>query len=76
MRVAAGGHNIPEETIHRRYKRSLENFFKLYSPLVHNWELFDNTCELYLVAKNAKGKVTIHDEKHWQFIRNTVKLKV
>jgi predicted ABC-type ATPase len=29
-RVRRGGHDIPEDTIRRRYQRGLENFFKLY----------------------------------------------
>ncbi len=32
-RVRLGGHDIPEETIRRRFKSSLINFFSLYQPL-------------------------------------------
>ncbi len=42
-RVAAGGHNIPEATIRRRFKAGLENFHKLYSPLANSWSLYDNS---------------------------------
>jgi predicted ABC-type ATPase len=35
-RVKKGGHNIPSETIERRYKRGIINFFELYKNLVHN----------------------------------------
>lgn len=41
-RVKRGGHHIPEETIRRRYDRSLRNFFELYEPLADWWEMFDN----------------------------------
>jgi predicted ABC-type ATPase len=37
-----GGHGVPEETIRRRYQRSVENFFNLYRPLADGWEFFDN----------------------------------
>lgn len=40
-RVRDGGHNIPEETIRRRYVRGLDNFFKLYQPFVDSWEVLD-----------------------------------
>lgn len=42
-RVAAGGHNIPEATIRRRFKAGLENFHQLYSPLANTWTLYDNS---------------------------------
>jgi predicted ABC-type ATPase len=42
-RVRAGGHYIPEQTIRRRYKRSLQNFFSTYMNLVHTWRCYDNS---------------------------------
>lgn len=42
-RVAAGGHNIPETTIRRRFKAGLNNFHQLYSPLANSWSLYDNS---------------------------------
>ena len=45
-RVLMGGHNVPEETIRRRYHRGLKNFFKLYSPIAHNWYFFDASARL------------------------------
>ena len=42
-RVRVGGHNVPEETVRRRYKRGLRNFFRLYLPLVDSWQMFDNS---------------------------------
>jgi predicted ABC-type ATPase len=42
-RVAAGGHNIPEATIRRRFKAGLNNFHQLYSPLANSWSLYDNS---------------------------------
>ena len=33
-RVAAGGHGLPEETIRRRFPKSLDYFDRLYKPLV------------------------------------------
>lgn len=42
-RVAAGGHNIPEATIRRRFKSGLDNFHQLYKPLASTWALYDNS---------------------------------
>jgi len=44
-RVAAGGHDIPEDTIRRRYRRSLKNLRELYLPLADAWEIYDNSSE-------------------------------
>lgn len=43
QRVRQGGHHIPEETIRRRFVAGLENFQRLYKPLVDSWALYDNT---------------------------------
>jgi predicted ABC-type ATPase len=42
-RVRAGGHDIPEETIRRRFKSGLELFFTLYKDIVDSWRLYDNS---------------------------------
>ena len=41
-RVAGGGHNIPTDTIRRRFKAGLINFHALYKPLADSWSLYDN----------------------------------
>jgi predicted ABC-type ATPase len=54
-RVAGGGHDIPEETIKRRYTRGVENFFRLYRPLADSWHLIDaSTPEPCEIAKGDK----------------------
>lgn len=42
QRVRQGGHAIPEATISRRFAAGLENFQRLYAPLVDAWALYDN----------------------------------
>jgi predicted ABC-type ATPase len=37
MRVAAGGHSVPEVDIRRRYRRGLALFEQVYKPLVDEW---------------------------------------
>jgi predicted ABC-type ATPase len=46
VRVAQGGHNVPEDVIRRRFAQGWRNFRDLYSPLVDSWQLYDNSGEL------------------------------
>ena len=43
QRVIAGGHDIPEPVIRRRFKAGLDNLEILYKPLVDEWAVYDNT---------------------------------
>ena len=58
-RVRLGGHDVPEETVRRRYERGLRNFFQLYLPLVDSWQMFDNSRagRPQLVASGRKDHV-------------------
>jgi predicted ABC-type ATPase len=42
-RVVAGGHNIPEITIRRRFKAGINNFYRTYRMLADSWALYDNS---------------------------------
>lgn len=68
IRVAKGGHDIPEETIRRRYFRSLRNFFKLYRDEVDHWTLLDNSGDNWrIVAKNdSDSGASVFDMNSWQ----------
>ena len=37
------GHDVPEDTIRRRFSRSLYNFNSLCMPLADQWAVLDNT---------------------------------
>jgi predicted ABC-type ATPase len=74
-RVLLGGHSVPEETIRRRYQRSLENFFRLYQPLADSWEFYDNE-RLKSPRLIAIGNATMElaeDENLWRKIKEQVK---
>jgi len=43
LRIAQGGHNIPEQDIRRRFERSWTNFQTLYKPLADKWIIFDTS---------------------------------
>ena len=40
-RVRTGGHDVPAETVRRRFDRGRRNFFTLYRPLADTWRLYD-----------------------------------
>lgn len=42
-RVHQGGHNVPRADVIRRFKRSWDNFQKLYRPLAEKWSVYDNS---------------------------------
>ncbi len=70
-RVRRGGHNIPMETINRRYKKGLENFFRLYLPIADNWYFYDNSAlsQPVLIAKGTLLQtVNVLKPKLWQNI--------
>jgi predicted ABC-type ATPase len=43
QRVKAGGHDITEEVIRRRYRSGLRNFFRVYQALTDSWGMYDNS---------------------------------
>lgn len=53
-RVASGGHNIPQEVIHRRYWRGIQNLFNIFVPIVDRWALYDNTDGLTPIVERDK----------------------
>jgi predicted ABC-type ATPase len=41
-RVAAGGHNVPEEVVRRRFEKSGRYLEQIYKPIVDEWYIFDS----------------------------------
>jgi len=70
-RVRLGGHAVPDETVRRRYRSGLRNFFSLYQALTTTWRMYDNsTHEPRLIASGAGAEtVTVNDVSLWQRIR-------
>jgi predicted ABC-type ATPase len=54
-RVREGGHNIPIQTIRRRYSHGLLNFFKIYKTIVNRWILVDNSTENFEFIAEGSG---------------------
>lgn len=42
-RVRMGGHDVPEDTVRRRYERGLRHFFESYMNQVGRWRMYDNS---------------------------------
>ena len=61
-RVAAGGHNIDEETIRRRYAVGMHYFFADYINLADRWILADNTeIPFKVIAQGWKDNMVVKD---------------
>jgi predicted ABC-type ATPase len=69
-RVESGGHNIPEETIIRRYHVGIDYFFHDYAPISDRWILADNSqAPFRVVAEGSKQDVVnIRDEATYEKI--------
>ena len=66
QRVAEGGHNIPLETIERRYYNGITNLFAIYIDMVDICYIFDNSegrKELIAQKKNNKDIVIYNNDK-------------
>lgn len=70
-RVEAGGHNIPEETIRRRYTTGIYYFFNLYAPISERWILADNSqIPFRVIAEGSKDEIiNIKDEETYAKIK-------
>lgn len=72
-RVLAGGHNIPEEVIRRRYIMGLTYFFETYIPLCDRWVLADNSHSPFSVVAEGNPLGTyIRQKEKYLLIRSIV----
>lgn len=59
QRVSNGGHDIPTETVLRRYQAGINNLFNIYMPDVDYWLLADNSyTPRVIVAEGGHGVAT------------------
>lgn len=73
-RVESGGHDIPEETIRRRYFRSRKNFWYTYKELADNWYLFNNSSKNpELIANNISQNLIVLNRKYFNFFLGSIK---
>ncbi len=73
-RVAAGGHNISEDVIERRYYTGLKYLFERYTSLCDRWVLADNSkIPFTVVAEGTAALTFIKDNEKYSKIQNILK---
>jgi predicted ABC-type ATPase len=72
-RVEAGGHDVPEKDVLRRFSRSKNNFWRIYKPIADEWTIFYNGIEKIIpVATGEKNKYEISDESLFALFRKGI----
>jgi len=56
-RAKHGGHDIPDDTIYRRFPRIMRNFTKIYIPLCDKVICYDNSGPKFVPVFEQDGKV-------------------
>ena len=70
-RVLAGGHDIPEETVRRRYERGLRNLIKDFMPICNHWHIFESLDEGYgRIAESSTENPLIYNTYLWKLVQN------
>lgn len=68
-RVEAGGHNIPENVVRRRYYMGLNYFFETYAPICDRWMLADNSVSPFsIVAEGSPAGIKVRDKEKYDII--------
>ena len=66
LRVARGGHDIPEDVVRRRWRAGLKAFFEVYAVIVDEWALIDNSDRVGVpVARGGRGTAEVLDPGRW-----------
>ena len=76
QRVKQGGHDIPEESIRRRYSAGLKNLLKHYLPLANSALILDNSkkqSDMVIAKKDVKGHLEIKNVKNWKKIERSAR---
>ena len=72
-RVQAGGHDIPEDTIRRRYRMGLNYFFHNYMQTCDKWILADNSHPPFdIIAEGSKKGLIVRDMERYNRVRELV----
>jgi predicted ABC-type ATPase len=70
-RVSEGGHNIPEETIKRRYYRGIYNLANKFIDICDYWIVINNSSLPYTFIAEGQGEIElkIYDKLIWKQIK-------
>ena len=55
IRVRQGGHNIPVNTVIRRFEAGLIHFRETYRSRVNFWQFYDNSGEVPLLLEEGEN---------------------
>ena len=74
VRVAEGGHDIPERVVRCRFEPGLRNFLTRYSGAVDLWSLYDARLSppTPIASRAAEGPAVAHQRALWKSIRGSV----
>ena len=72
IRVAKGGHHIPDDIVERRYYKGISNLFKLFIPICDIWIIGDNSAEdIEQIAKGGENlDLEIKNADIWNEIKS------
>ena len=75
LRVAMGGHDVPVDTVRRRYARSMSNFLTLYLPLADDWTVYDNSSaqQVKMIAAFSNSILKVLESKSWLKLQKQIK---
>jgi predicted ABC-type ATPase len=70
-RVRAGGHDVPADTIRRRYRAGVRNLFSLYKPIVTTWAVYDcSGLKSQLIAEGLESTpLKVYDREVWAAVQ-------
>lgn len=77
IRVAEGGHNIPNEVIIRRYNKGVSNLLNIFVNLCDYWLVIDNSSKPYsfIAEGNIDTQPLIYNVEIWEKIKIKVNEK-
>ncbi len=72
-RADHGGHNIPDETIYRRFPRIMQNFIKIYIPLCDKVFCYDNSQLEYtpIFEHDSSGVRILNQDIYFSIMRQS-----
>ncbi len=72
-RVRRGGHDVPADTVRRRYRRGIVNLVELYIPIAHSWHVYDasGTAPRLIVMGKRGHAMDVLDSVSWSSILRT-----
>jgi predicted ABC-type ATPase len=72
-RIEHGGHNIPGDTIYRRFPRIIRNFIKIYIPLCDKVFCYDNSRPKFVPVfeQDSSGRRVLNQDIYVRIMRQS-----